>query len=414
MKRFILLLLFLVPALLQAQSNYQKGYVVTNNQDTLHGFINYHEKSNNASTLQFKRTLDSKAESYDLNTAKAYSIAGIESYERYIVSLSQGSNGLSRLAYGPDTTSVRNTVFLKVIQTGKNVSFYSFTDDIKTRFYLLDKGEKEPEELISSVYLLNGSGKTKVIDRYRRQMVASMMKHLVYSASDERRLGSLAYTSSALLREVSKINGQEVEKGKAHYRFFAGAGLSLNKTNYSGESQFNTPGATNKASYTPMITAGIDLLANPNIGRLIYRLEFSFMTVKVDIRTENVEPIYAYRNHTFEGINFGFTPQVLYNFFNTPALKVYAGIGVGLHVSKYKNNQTATKIIATDVLRIEKNKTEVESYHTAPAATAGIVLRKRFEIFGQVYFNSPLTTYTEYAVNLQRTNIGVKYIISKK
>jgi hypothetical protein len=411
MKRFILLLLFLVPALLQAQSNYQKGYVVNNKLDTLYGFINYLEKSNNPSTLQFKGTLDIRAENFDLTSAKAYSITGLESYERFAVSLSQGSDGLSRLSYGPDTTSVRNTVFLKVLQKGKNVSLYSFTDDVKTRFYLSDKDAQEPEELISSIYLINESGKTKVIDRYKRQMVASMMKHRVYSAADERRLGSLVYSSPALLREVSAINGQKTEKGLAHYRFFAGAGLSINRTNYSGDSQFNTPGVTNKTSYTPMITAGIDLLANPNIGKLIYRLEFSFLTVKGDIRTIKVEPIYAYRNHTFDGVSLGLTPQVIYNFYNAPDLKIYAGIGVGLHLSKYNNNQTATKVIATDVLRIEKDRTELESYHIAPAVTAGIVLSKKFEVFGQFYLNSPLTSYTNFAVNLQRTNVGVKYII---
>jgi hypothetical protein len=413
MKRFTLILFFLVPMLLQAQSNFKKGYVVNNNLDTLRGLINYLEKSNNPSTLQFKRTLDSRAENFDLTSAKGYSIISLESFERFAVNLSQGSGGLSRLSYGPDTALVRNTVFLKVLQKGKNVSLYSFTDDVKTRFYLLDKDAQEPEELISSIYLINESGKTKVIDRYKRQMVASMMKHQAYSAADERRLGSLVYTSPALLSEVSKINGQKTEKGKAPYRFFVGAGLSVNRTNYSGDSQFNTPGVTNKTSYTPMITAGIDLLANPNIGKLIYRLEFSFLMVKGDIRTIKVEPIYAYRNHTFEGLSLGLTPQVFYNFYNAPTLKVYAGIGVGLHLSKYNNNQTATKVIATDVLRIEKDRTELESYHIAPAVTAGIVLSKKFEVFGQLYLNSPLTSYTNFAVNLQRTNVGVKYIISR-
>lgn len=414
MKRFILLSLFLVPILAQAQSNYQKGYVVTNSNDTLQGYIDYKEKSNNPSTITFKSSMDSKSIDFNRTNARAFNIIDFEAYERFLVNISQSSNGLSRLSYGPDTSAVRDTVFLRVIQTGKNVSLYSYTDDVKIRFYLLDKDAQEPEELISGMYFLNESGKTRLVDRYRRQLIASMMKYNKYDPDDQRRLGSLGYSTSAILREVSEINGQEAVKAKASFRFFAGAGLSTNKVSYSGESQFNSPGTTQKTSYTPMITTGIDLMANPNIGKLVYRAELSFLMAKGDITTTDVEPIYAYRNHTFDSYTLAFTPQVLYSFYNSQALKVYAGVGAGLNFSSNKNNKTATKIIASDLLRVEENRVILETFYFAPSVNAGIIWSKKYELFGNYYFTSPISNYTSFNVCLERINIGFKYHISKK
>jgi hypothetical protein len=414
MKKITLFFLLLFPVCVMAQSNYKEGFVVTNKMDTLKGFINYLEKSNNPSKISFKPSLEAKPLTYDLHTASAFTINGYESYERFVVNISQASTQTNRLSAGLDTSYVRDTVFLKIIQKGQNVSFYSFADNIKKRFYLLEKDKQEPEELIYRVYLVNESGKVSVVDRYKRQLVASMLKHNAYGSVDERRLSTLAYSAPELLREVSKINGQKVEKEKAAYRFFAGAGLSINQTKYSGESQFSKPGTVNKTSYTPMLTAGIDLLGNPHIGKVVYRLEFSYMMMKGDITTTAVEKIYAYRRHTFESMTLGVIPQIIYNFYNTSALKVYGGAGAGLHFSKHKNNQTATKVIATDLLRIEEDKVLLQTYYFAPTINAGIVLGKKYEIFGNYYINAPLTDYVKFNVNLQRTNIGIRFIIPKK
>jgi hypothetical protein len=134
----------------------------------------------------------------------------------------------------------------------------------------------------------------------------------------------------------------------------------------------------------------------------------------VDITTTAVEKIYVYRRHTFESMTIGVIPQFIYNFYNTSALKVYGGAGAGLHFSKHKNNQTATKVIATDLLRIDEDKVLLQSYYFAPTLNAGIVLGKKYEVFGNYYINSPLTDYINFNVNLQRTNIGVRFIIPKK
>ena len=412
MKRYFLLSMLLIPMLSRAQSNYQKGYVVTNEKDTVSGFIDYKENANNPRSVSFKTALQEKAVTYDRQNASAINIDGVESYERFLVNISQSNARIDKLSYGEDTTSIRDSVFLKVIQKGKNVNLYSYTDDNKTRFYLLDKDAKEPEELIINMYYLNESGKTRINERYKRQLVASMMKHNLYEQGDSRRIAQLRYSRTPILKEISRINGQELAKEKASFRFFAGAGLSINTLSYAGESPFNKPGTTQKTSYTPMITAGIDLLANPNIGKMIYRLELSFLMAKGDIKTTAIDPVYAYQQHTFDSYGITLFPQALYNFYNKPAFKIYGGAGLGINMVSYKNNQIATKVIRTDMLRIEENRVELERFNFAPAINAGIVIKKKIEVFGNYHFTSPISNYTSFNACIQRTNIGVKYNFS--
>lgn len=412
MKRYFLLSMLLTPMLSRAQSNYQKGYVVTNDKDTINGFIDYKENANNPKSVSFKTASKGDAVSYNRQNASAINIAGVESYERFLVNISQSNARIEKLSYGQDTTSIRDSVFLKVIQKGKNVNFYAYTDDNKTRFYLLDKDASEPEELIINTYYLNESGKTRINERYKRQLIAFMLKYNLYQQADSRRIINLRYSKTPLLEEISRINGQELVKEKASFRFFAGAGLSINKLSYAGESQFNRPVTTQKTSYTPMLTAGIDLLANPNIGRMIYRLELSFLMAKGDIKTTAVDRVYAYQQHTFDSYGLTLFPQALYNFYNTPALKVYGGVGLGINLVSYKNNQIATKVIRTDMLRIEEDGVELERLNFAPALNAGIVIKKKVELFGNYHFTSPISNYTIFNACIQRTNIGIKYLFA--
>jgi len=413
MKRYFMLSMLLIPLLSRAQSNYQKGYVVTNSKDTLNGFIDYKENENNPRSISFKSTLQDDAVTYNRSTAVAINIDGLESYERFLVDISQSNTRINKLSYGPDTTFLRDTVFLKVIQAGKHVNLYSYTDDNKTRFYMLEQGGDEPQELIMNMYFLNESGKVKINDRYKRQLIALLIKHNLYAAADARRIANLRYSRTPIMQEISKINGQVLEKGKASFRFFAGAGLSMTKLSYTGESQFNKPGASQKSSYTPMISAGVDLLANPNIGKLVYRLELSFLMAKGDITTTSVEPIYAYRQHTFESYGVSLTPQILYNFYNKPAFKFYGGAGLGINFVSNKNNQVATKVIRTDELRIEADKVELEPYNFAPVLNAGVVINRKVEIFANYYLTAPISAYTSFNACLQRSNIGLKFNFSK-
>jgi hypothetical protein len=148
MRRTFLCLFILMPFLSIAQSNYKSGYRITNNGDSIPGFINYREKEQNPSSFTFKQTVTGPSQIFTISDSKGYGLNGLEKYERYMVDINQSKEALADVSVGLDSSSIRDSVFLKIIQAGKNLTLYAYSDPIKTRFYIKERESSEPYELI--------------------------------------------------------------------------------------------------------------------------------------------------------------------------------------------------------------------------------------------------------------------------
>jgi hypothetical protein len=414
MKPTLLFLLLLFPAVCFSQSNFKKGYLISATNDSLPGFIDYKERNRNPTAVVFKTALNADSKTYTLGECKAYSIVGYESYERFPVNISMGEVNLSRLSHALDSSSRRDTVFLKVLQAGKNVTLYSYTDHIKTRFYLRYRDAAEPVELLLAMYLSPEGGAVQTYGKYISQLRSASIK---YGNSDEKilaRLKSVRYVKADLLQVTSTLNGRQFEKATMPVRFFLGAGLDVSKGTYSGETAFNTDRGQSKQSYSPMLTMGIDVFANPNVGKLIYRAELSFLMSSSENTATNVDPFTDYQKHTFDSYGVVLTPRVIYNFYNSNPLKIYAGAGLAMNYFNHKNNETTTQYNgSTRELKVEKDKVILHKLYFAPSLSAGVVLKRRIELFGNYYFTSAISDYTMYNVCMTRTDIGLRYLFGK-
>jgi hypothetical protein len=419
MQRSFFLLFLLFPFLSFSQSNYKPGYVVTNAGEKIPGLINYKEKEQNPRSITFKPGERAAAQTYKLADCREYGLNGLETYQRFAVDVSQSKEDLSSLSFGLDTTVIRDTVFLKVVQAGKNVALYSYTDKIKTRYYVKEQNSDQPVELVYAVYYVVENGnigntnKTGTYNKYVRQLNGLMLKNHVLTAANADKLGRLSYNKGPLLDIVSLINDELAATGKKGTRFFVGAGINSSKANYHGSRVFKQPGLTEKASFAPMVTAGIDLFANPNIGKIIYRAELSFTTSKSEITKLNSDPTIDYKTHSFDSYAVMLTPQVIWNAYNTDPFKVFIGGGLTMNFAGYSNNIVSSKPKSSTVLRIETDKVDLNGFFLAPQANAGVVIKKKVEVFGQYMFKSSLTTYTEYSVQMTRYNIGLKYLFGQ-
>jgi hypothetical protein len=410
MKRFLLFVLFLSPFLSFAQTNYKPGYVITNNGDSIPGFINYKERDLNPSFFSFKSAENAAAKTYRIRDCKAYGLISLEKFERHLVDISQSKEELSDLSYGLDTSKVRDSVFLKVIQTGKNVTLYSYTDRIKIRFYVKESAGLEPYELLHATYKLDEAGKIKDYNQYLRQLSVLMMKNNILTPENQSKLYAIGYRKAQIMGIISLINVQEIERGMKSTRFFVGAALNASKASYSGESVFNKPGSTAKISYGPMVSVGVDLFANPHIGRVIYRAELSFVTSKSDIFAPNTDPTIEYKQHEFDTYALILSPQIVWNVYNSSPIKVFIAGGAALTLSQTKNNVISTKLKSTGEIRREEDKVEFSNLYVGPQASAGFVINKRYEFFGSYLFSTQMTQYLNYSVNMKRLNIGLKYL----
>ncbi len=205
-------LLLALPVISSAQGNYKPGFVVTSGGDTVKGTVLYRKWSENPSKFSFK---NNKGESRVLNTGNAATVCinGHAVYKCFTVWVSQDRyadlNFIAGtdMAIGIDSTKKLDTVFLKMISAGKNVSLYSYTDFTKQRFFIADKNTA-PVELVLHKYFEQEPKLILIEDKkYKIQL---QVLRAVYapgntSLTDEIQLAE--YNESDLVSIVRKLNG---------------------------------------------------------------------------------------------------------------------------------------------------------------------------------------------------------------
>ena len=414
MKRVLLYLLLAVPVLSFAQSNFHKGYILTNSSDTLKGYIDYKEREQNPLIVIFKKELADQPQSFTVGNCTGYGINEMEVYQRAVIDISMSKIEVPNLSTGLDSSSRRDIVFLKVLQAGKNITLYSYRDDIKQRFYLKDRNNTVPYELIRQTYIDPVSDHLVERNKYARQLLIEMMKFKAGTEIQQQKTLSLRYDETAILKVVSLINDEQPVKSKySGSKFFIGTGATSSKMGYSGASQF-TNGAQSKSSILPFFTAGVDFFANPAIGKLIFRLELSFLASKTDISKHDNSPsaFEPYMDHSFNQISAAFTPQFIYNIYNTDPLKIFVGAGVGFNLSSYSHNESTYTDIYGNT-QTQYQQVEFQTFNFSFPAVAGIVLNKKMEISAGYIFPYAITNYQSFNVTMQRYKLGISYLFGK-
>lgn len=413
MKRFLICLLWAIPVLSFAQANFQKGYLITNSKDTLKGYIDYKERSKNPINVDFKTSLNGNTQTYNLENCAGYSVDDIEHQRRFTVNVSMSKIDVANLSYGPDSSFKRKTIFLKVLQDGKNLTLLCYEDDVKERYYMMSRDHEEPVELIRNTYLSTVKTNAIVNDNiYVRQLLAQMMKSNPGRLIEEKDISNLDYTERTLLKFVSAINNQEPPKSKYKgFRFFAGAALSFSSVSYKGWGDLAGEDAISKISYSPMLNGGIDLLINPAIGKLIFRTELSLMMDKYGVSKSNDE---GYSNsHTFDRASLVLTPQFIYNIYNANKLKFFAGFGAGLNFSKISNNKIGFTRGLDKTILIQNSDRDINKFNYSLQLSTGVVLNKKIEVFAGYSPKVPITDYFSVALRVERLRFGVNYLFGK-
>ena len=425
MKNFFAILAFsLFPFISFSQSNFQPGYIVNNQGDTLKGYIDYKERNVNPVKVVFKPQLDRSSQVFTINDCAAYGVHQFETFQRFVVNISESRENNGNLSHGLDTSVRRDTVFLKVLQSGENVILYAYQDVVKKRFYMLDKYNKTPEELKRNIYIRDGNRPVVVTDnQFVRQLQDIKRRNNTNKALDEGKWMDIRYLESDLTQVAAEINEQEIVKaGLAATRFFIGGGLNVSKAKYSGENALAGDGAVNKTSYLPFLTVGIDMFANPAIKKIIYRAELSFLMGKYEMLNainvgsgKNGGSINA--EHVFDQYTAQLTPQVIFNMYNTNKLKFFTSAGLSFNLSHYGKN--TGKNIPTynnyrEIIIINgEDLVELINFNFSARLHAGLVPNKRLEISAGYHLPSAITQYGPYNIVIQRLTFGVNFLINK-
>jgi hypothetical protein len=404
MKRSIIGLLLAIPMLSIGQSKYQKGYVVNSTMDTLKGFIDYKAKASAVPSISFRKELNSEPQTFTPTSAKAYGIDRGSSFESFSVRISNEAKRTEDLKVGIDTSSRRATVFLKVLQRGPNVNIYSYTDEIKQRFYIKRASSTEPYELINTRYIeANYSRKVVSADRYKGQLLFEMRSHNAGTDFIESDFDNLAYSETEIIEVGALINRMQVRLTRKNFRLFAGVGVGGSSVKYIGQNPLANAESVSETAYMPSLNVGIDLAASTLARRLFYRGELSLFMGK---ETKVTRGQYF---HSFDHTTLYLSPKILYNAYNTTTVKIYAGVGIGASYSIYSNSLSGKSALEeTGPDGFEEIKIELKPSAFSYNLNVGFAI-KNIEVTGMYTPYYKVSNYAAFKIQMGIVHAGIKY-----
>jgi hypothetical protein len=414
-KYFLILFFFVaISGCLQAQI-YVPGHVVTNAGDTLSGFLEIKEKTNNPSTVTFKKSEDSPdLTTYTIRDLQGFSYRDRDSFERNYISMTMDEVDL-RLADDRRIEIKFDSVFLKLVQRGSRVTFYSYEDNVKRRFYIRQPGHDKPLELGFRV-VKDGPNYT-----YKRPYRETLMLIAESGGTLAEPLASkitrTEYSESSLLSVISEINGITIEKKKPvdvrGKGLRIGAGAYLPSIAFSDENQY-AKNAT--ASVVPGIwlMAAYDFPKNGGVGKLIFRGELVVSNAKFEINSYDDRFITndVRIEHSFTKTNVGLGGSLLYNVVNKAELKIFASLGLRVNYALYDYTFDVYRDRGTTVMSSDAGKPR--TLWTSVPLKAGVVIKRRVEV-GLVYIpkraiNGP-DSYYKYSTAI--IEAGAVYHLNK-
>ncbi|MGZ3814759.1 MAG: hypothetical protein ACXVJN_23200, partial [Mucilaginibacter sp.] len=343
-------------------------------------------------------------------------ISGLEYYERKIVRLSADQVDINKLSLSPDTSYNIDTVFLQVVSTGKNVKLYSYVDDLKARYYIMDNTDNSIRELERHIYTnIDNSMVIKYLNLYRGQLGVLAEKFGKNTHALSKLIAEADYRQNELLRIVTIINGetenQFTPKVLFGTRLFVGVATVYNSSEFSGDIYFSKK----RTSIFPKLSVGLDMLPNKNVQKLILRAELSITGDYHNFYDPGSE-LYDYPSKSLKvsSITASITPQIIYNIYNTNALKAYLRAGISINYSSYKKHDYVGTYNGTFSVTIHNFPQFQKDWETFPLS-AGVVLNKRLELYVTYVPTSDIVyTYTNFADRVYSYQAGINYLFGSK
>ena len=406
-------LVLLLPLISYSQTNFKPGYVVSLKGDTLRGNIDFREWGKNPRQIAFKKDLNKNDIIIfsDKNT-KAFSVAGLEYFERLISHISQDQVEMSNIKQGADTSYIIDTVFMRVLTKGPNITLFSYTDNIKTRYYLLEREKEYPEELIYRVYYsLENHSDLVTENRYQSQLDHLALKYNLNNNKFETQISSCSYTETDLVKVAQVINGntdkQFTPVRNSGSRWLLGAGVNSSVMSFEGVLKF-----TGQNSTYPKISAGFDLFPNKNTQQLFLRVELSLTAAKYSFYNPNPD---GYSQSLELSQRTGsIIPQLIYNIYNQDRFKIFIDAAASVNVSSYNNYKLVENFNNVAESSSPGFPGLARFWYTFYAKT-GVVLNKKWEIYVS-YAPSAIVTanYDTFAGTVVSYQAGLNYLFGIK
>lgn len=185
-----------------AQVNFQPGYVVTQQGDTLRGFIDYRNWENNPERIVFRRTADEASKEYGTSTARAFAVAN-DVYVSAFVKVEDSRMKVTELEFNPEFVFHTDTVFLRMLVAGSR-SLYLY-DERKEHFYIQQDGGFD---LLMFKRYLRKSSEGKTIITETNTYIGQLKTYLSGGCpGTEKALKRVSYNRASLERVFATYGG---------------------------------------------------------------------------------------------------------------------------------------------------------------------------------------------------------------
>jgi hypothetical protein len=366
MKQLAYFLLFGVFSLsVTAQKNFQPGYIIYNNGDTVQGYINYSGWESSPRKIEFKKGEGENIERYSVSELSFFKVINNDAYKKAVIWKDMAPVKISSLKEQGYKEEIRDTVFLREIVKGNRFALYESIDE-KAHYYIAD-GNNKPEELIYKVfYDQNDHSRIHTLYTFRDQLKRftsvtnekfyKLIERALYRESD---LTKILLTLDNTATTAKKENGNA---GLKTIQPFIGGGVVYNHIAFiNNESLEGFEGS----SSTYSLTAGINLVSKRNLQRLFVRIGLAYSSYKWGAEKE--APVAGTAGTQIESnrydlkINtFSLGPILNYSFFRTSSVKSYLGAGLVFNFSTYPVNIYTTDNETTGVKRTREDYLDFE------------------------------------------------------
>lgn len=422
MKLFTTALFTILSLSALSQSNFQPGFVVKTNGDTLKGFIDYREWAMCPKAIYFKsNNNDDKTFQFEAENIKMFNITGLDTYVSYSGMVSMDRNEFPEIPSNLDTSKTQASIFLKQIATGPYITLFYQNDETKRRYFIAEKGHG-PVELSYHQYY---DDQREIIEKklYKGQLIVYLNKFKPNDVELLKKIDIANFNNSSLVRIVDGINGVSatVSKSTGGIRLFAGAALTSSNTRYSFKhfviqtetGRLYTDVETTASSQSAQINGGIDMFINPATQRFIFRTEISLSTLSAKL----IYPLSgletpASDNFSFKQNTLNVEPQFIYNVYDKEKFKIYVDAGASLNFSSYSNvSFTSTSTGQADLK--QQNSFEFSNFWIGFPFQAGVTIHNKIDL-GLIYVPyAKITPHTDSFVSTQLTGFGIKYLFGK-
>lgn len=410
--KLILALWLSLPLMVAAQKNLTNGTLTDKSGQEINIKIESQKWTLNPETISIYNVDNSLKEVATVNNTSKLSIGAEQTFETAIINKSMDKVKYPNLPKYLDSTFIKDTVFLDAIVIGKRLNLYSYTDTLKTRFYIKPQGGEYKELVYRNFYSAAIDFKVETQNIFQDQLKELLNADEINNVELVSKINNAKYTVKEIKEIVSLLNdGQNsfVKPIRSKVNFLAGVGVNFSTFSYNGDNVLGTSSASSPVSILPTIGLSISL---DEKSKSEINLEFSALKEKVkfygiDNRSEETQ--------SFTQFSYIFSPTYNYHVYNNNKTKITIGSGISANLHQYKDDivtYKSTEIPGAQIV-VNRDLGGYQSFSYALPFRLGISYQKITLLSTYSYYLSSMSNTATTEILKSGFNFSLRYNFGK-